>query len=764
MAPLLISLLLFVLSAFFIRSQLNSVEPLDNNAAPNIFSSARAFAMLESLTKEQIPHPVDSTAGKIVEQRIATLLSDMGYVTEIQDTQICDDSTRGYARCTKIRNIIVHIKGTDTDNGILLSAHYDSVPASPGGSDAGAAVVTLLETARLLSLSKPPKNSIVLLFNEGEEFGLFGAKAFMQQHPLANTLKLAINIEARGSSGKSVMFETGENSGWLVQHYAQTSKAPLSSSLFYEVYKFLPNNTDLTVFKKHGLQGLNFAHAERLPHYHTPLDNLENLDRGSLQEHGDNVWGILAKIKDQDLNLVNQGNLVYSDIMGLFVVKWSEPTSLYMSLIMAGLLVLICYLLAKQKQLNLWQFSKGLFAIILILITSALAGLFSKLLVQWISGTPIPWYSNQLPMQLSLWLCVALLGLIVGRGLARKATTSNMLLAVAIIFTLLSLVTSILMPGISFLFIIPMVTAVIALTIITTLNASLLAKQTKANLHIATLIVLSLISAITFMPIAYVLEIMVGYGMALAIGIVLSFVVISLLPLLTFKINNTKAFNKLIYTLALGSFISIVWTSYQAPYTPLMPQHINLQYVQQGDDDALILKGKEQKLLPELLANALTNKTQIAKALPWSNNRFYTTEVQSEKLDQPEVTITHKATDKSEKQVTLRISTSPDNLSDIIVYVPISSGLQSIATGNEVITYKDEKSTSEYYRYQCRGMSCANIQLELNFSQQQTSTIYISSVYAGLPATFDELKVLRGNNAVPYQAGDQSIIYSKVEL
>jgi hypothetical protein len=61
-------------------------------------------------------------------------------------------------------------------------------------------------------------------------------------------------------------------------------------------------------------------------------------------------------------------------------------------------------------------------------------------------------------------------------------------------------------------------------------------------------------------------------------------------------------------------------------------------------------------------------------------------------------------------------------------------------------------------------MSCANIQLELNFSQQQTSTIYISSVYAGLPATFDELKVLRGNNAVPYQAGDQSIIYSKVEL
>ena len=75
----------------------------------------------------------------------------------------------------------------------------------------------------------------------------------MEQHPLANKRQLALNVEASGSSGKSVLFETGEDSGWLVKHYAQTAKAPLSSSLFYEVYKFLPNDTDLTIFKDHGL-------------------------------------------------------------------------------------------------------------------------------------------------------------------------------------------------------------------------------------------------------------------------------------------------------------------------------------------------------------------------------------------------------------------------------------------------------------------------------------------------------------------------------
>jgi Zn-dependent M28 family amino/carboxypeptidase len=227
----------------------------------------------------------------------------------------------------------VHIIGSSHEKGILLSAHYDSVPAGPGGSDAGAAVGTLLETARLLSKLPQPRNTIILLFNEGEEFDLTGARAFMEQHPYAKSLQLALNIEARGSRGKSVLFETGEDSGWLIKHYMRTTPAPLSSSLFYEIYKLLPNDTDLTIYKEHGLQGLIFAHAQGEPHYHTPLDNLENLDKGSLQHHGDNVWGIINAIKDIDIDIKNvqTGNLVYTDVLGLFIIQWEEDSSLWIS-------------------------------------------------------------------------------------------------------------------------------------------------------------------------------------------------------------------------------------------------------------------------------------------------------------------------------------------------------------------------------------------------------------------------------------------------
>ncbi len=111
--PLLILLVLFVFIASFIKSQLSSITPLSTAAPESVFSSERAFNMLQQLTFEQIPHPVDSLANRVVEQRLVSLLRGMGYQEDIQDSEICHDSERGFARCTRVRNIIVHIEGRE---------------------------------------------------------------------------------------------------------------------------------------------------------------------------------------------------------------------------------------------------------------------------------------------------------------------------------------------------------------------------------------------------------------------------------------------------------------------------------------------------------------------------------------------------------------------------------------------------------------------------------------------------------------------------
>jgi hypothetical protein len=716
--PLLVLLVLFVFIASFIKSQLSSITPLSTAAPESVFSSERAFNMLQQLTFEQIPHPVDSLANRVVEQRLVSLLRGMGYQEEIQDSEICRDSERGFARCTRVRNIIVHIEGRGQGKGILLSAHYDSVGAGPGGSDAGAAVGTLLETARLLSLAEQPRNSIVLLFNEGEEFGLFGAKAFMEQHPLAKKLQLAINVEARGSSGKSVMFETGEDSGWLVKHYAQTAKAPLSSSLFYEVYRFLPNDTDLTIFKEHGLQGLNFAHAERLPHYHTPLDNLENLDRGSLQHHGDNVWGVLSNIKNVDLGEVEKGNLVYSDVMGLFVISWSESTSMAVSGILVLLLVFVIVLLSKQQHLSTKQVLLGLLSAVIILVVSVLVAMGIKLITQTISGSNYPWYSNQLPMQLALWLGVALFGLFIGRMFARGASSINMLLAVSVFWILLSVLSSILMPGISFLFILPAVAGIAGLFIFVWLIRADLPEQSKVTIHTLVLIISACICAISFMPIAYVLEIMIGYQMSEAVGMVLAFVMIALLPALTMNSSAAGGFKKLLYSVSVLMLCGVGWTSLQATYTQWMPQHLNLQYLQNPKGEAFILKGHQRNQLSDELLSALSGEGELTTIFPWSAWMYHSTEVDSELFEPATAEIRELASNEYTKKVQLNLSVFTENLSDLVIYVPIDSSLQSIETNSDSLEYKGEKRAGGYYQYHCRGVSCADTQLILNFSEE----------------------------------------------
>ena len=92
---------------------------------------------------------------------------------------------------------------------MLLAAHYDSVPAGPGAGDDGVGVASVLEIARVLRQLPALRHPIILLIDEGEEAGLLGARLFVAEHPAARTVRAVVNLDARGDSGPSLMFETG---------------------------------------------------------------------------------------------------------------------------------------------------------------------------------------------------------------------------------------------------------------------------------------------------------------------------------------------------------------------------------------------------------------------------------------------------------------------------------------------------------------------------------------------------------------------------
>lgn len=762
--PLLTTLFLLVALAVFVKLQFETIEPLPATSSAQLFSAERAFERLAFLTREQVPHPVDSPANRVVEQRLVSVLREMGYQEEIQDTLVCRDSQRGIGRCARVRNIIVHIPGRVPGKGILLAAHYDSVPAGPGGSDAGAAVGSLLEIARLLTLEEQPRNSIVLLFNEGEEFGLLGAQAFMEQHPLASTLKVALNIEARGSSGKSILFETGEDSGWLVDVYARTTPAPMSSSLFYEVYKALPNDTDMTIFSRFGLQGLNFAHAERLPHYHTPLDNLANLDRGSLQHHGDNVWGVLKGIKDRDLEKISKGNLVFTDVLGLFVIQWGETTSVSLSVVCAVIILLFVglgYRRQRHNGLNGKSLVKGVVAILAIMALSALAAYLILWLVRTLSGHFQPWYINGLPMQLALWFGVFIAGLAGGRWVVSKAGARELAVVLAGLWTILSVISSVWLPGISFLFLLPALASVIGLLVITGLDATLTAQKTQHRWILGSYMLGALVTAVCFFPVAYALEIMLTFKMSIVIGLVLGLIICAMLPLLAIESTAVAGFHKMVSLMVIPLVIGIGWVCWQPAFSQWMPQRHNLHYVEFHQGKGLILAGHQHNQLSAGLMAALPETPRLQSGFPWHRRPYLGVEVGAVGLPSPQVNIL----ERQGNRVTVSVSSRESGLQDVRLLFPVESELLSIEMDNQVMSYQGERSVRNgYYEYHCRGVSCAELTLTLQFASTKHHKLVVSSSYAGLPAIHEELSTLRGNNAVPSQGGDQSVIIRELTL
>jgi len=301
-------------------------QPAPASAPPSEFSAERAMAQVEQIA--QRPHPVGSADHARVREYIVGTLAGMGLKAEVQSAVI----RRGTAtvRMARVENILARIAGTRSTGAILLASHYDSVPAAPGAADAGSGVAAVLEAMRAFQTGPAPQNDLILLFTDAEELGLLGARAFVEQHPWAKDVRMVLNFEARGTRGPAWMFETQAGNGAVVAEWASLVPKPAGSSLTYEVYKRLPNDTDFTEFKRLKTAGLNFAFVGGLEHYHTPGDSAAALDRGSLQHHGEAALRLTRRFASMDLGALQAPDAVYFALPVLNVAPhypaiWAVP-------------------------------------------------------------------------------------------------------------------------------------------------------------------------------------------------------------------------------------------------------------------------------------------------------------------------------------------------------------------------------------------------------------------------------------------------------
>ena len=411
----LLAICLLVMAAA-LRS-FSAPSPVGADAPDVVFSAIRAEAILRDLLSENRPHVAGSAENALVRDRVVAHLEAAGYQPQIQSRFQCNPV---FGSCSPVDNIIAVKPGSKGQQAVLLTAHYDSGWAGAGAADDGAGVAAILEIARMAADYPPYENDIVFLLTDSEENGLIGARAFADHHPLFAKTGVVINLEARGVTGSSTLFETGEGNRRLVRLYSRAVERPSANSLVYEIYRTMPNDTDYSVYRGEGVMGLNFAFAGGVALYHSVLDDPDHLDLGSLQHHGDNAWALLNMLGDRNLNRVtSREDAGYIDVFSLGLVHYPVSISGGLALVL-GVWVMIAIGAAFRKEFRYRQLRWGLVAIPLMFVSAALAGYFlSWPLGHWQDLHPLehpyPW-PGRLVLMLALAVVVyAVLKLFSGR-------------------------------------------------------------------------------------------------------------------------------------------------------------------------------------------------------------------------------------------------------------------------------------------------------------------------------------------------------------
>ena len=320
--PLLL-LPLVLLLTYFIVGQANQPPTPPTGVAADQVSPEKLASWVERIAAT--PHITASDENRRVRDLIVAELARLGMKPEIQAGFSARQSPRfpSFISGAQIENIIAVLPGKNRQKpAVALMAHYDSVPFAPGAGDDAAGTAALLETARLLAAGAKPERDVVFLITDGEEIGLLGATKFFAEHPLASRIGAVVNVEARGSAGRALMFQTSPNNAALIELWAESALHPTGNSLSDAIYKLLPNDTDLSVSLAAGKIGINGAFSDGLADYHAPSDSPANLNPGSLYHLASFAFTTTAALASAPALPQATSNATYFDIFGLGVVRY----------------------------------------------------------------------------------------------------------------------------------------------------------------------------------------------------------------------------------------------------------------------------------------------------------------------------------------------------------------------------------------------------------------------------------------------------------
>jgi len=732
---LALGVLLLILAALGAKSLLISLPPVESS--PGGFDASRAKARLAFILGDQRPHPADSPADDAVRARLIATLQQMGLQPIVRDQFACNDFQKArYVSCARVRNVIA-ILGPHKGKALLLSAHYDSVPVGPGASDDGIGVATLLEVGSILK-DRPLKRPVIVLFNEGEELGLIGARAFLTD-PLSRSVDSVLNFEARGVTGPVTMFETSRPNAAAIDAFARAVKRPFASSLSTDVYHLLPNDTDVTTYNERGWLALNFAMAGNETRYHSPGDDLAGLDRRSLQHMGNQALAVSTELSSGMPQV--RGQRVFMDVLGRGLVQMP---------LAAGLVIFVLLLLSFA--MIVWRrraYGRALAAPIGAIVLGSVAGWLASLIMGAVrAGTY--WRAHPEPSFVAIYATVLLGALVVLRTLGAGASREQLRAGTWLIFLLLGALLGSVASGAIIYFLAPPLVVLIGMAA---------SKWWRGAETVGGLVAI-LILYLTWGEMLALLEVLFSPG---PLWIAAPVAAIMMVPALAETHGLFGDAHRPALLAGSGAIALLSWTvvGLTPAYSQDHEQRFTIEHLTEFPS------GKTYWSVLNDGAALPTSYSGLGKwtygKLPSSDReRWFTSAPAAAGIQAPSVQLLEILQSGDERRIRLRLRAN--GAERILITVPATAHLRTAGIAGVVRPIAGDAASSGKFSIACTGRSCDGAELIIDAETSKPIPIIITGSSNGLPASAAPLLEGRPPNARPQYVPDQSVAAAHVNL
>ncbi|MEM8635163.1 MAG: M28 family peptidase [Pseudomonadota bacterium] len=734
-AAKLVGLTLLLAMAYVFRGVLAQPPAVDPNSA---FQTDRAFSTLERILGDETPHPVDSDANDDVRDRLIFEIEALGFTPIVQDDFHCR-SFRSQARCMRIQNIGFWV--TDPGpNAVMVASHYDSVPAGPGASDDGAGFASSLEIATVLK-GREFARPLFVLITDGEEAGLMGASLFASEDPIANLIGAVVNMEARGVRGLSSLIQTSHPNERDIAALISETRLPISNSLNTDIYELLPNDTDMTEFLSLPIDAANLAYAGGISFYHTPGDNLANMDKRALFNLGANALAITEAFLNDTSN-EPEAKLIYADLMGTLLLVL--PVWLGGAFLSLGVAIPIVLLVLGNLRSTIARgaIAPALGIILGLLLTTGLTLLVGTIRAEKVFGTAYPIALRTLHGSAMILSCLVSYA-VIARGVPKSALYAGAWLWFSAFGSL------------AFFFVQGSASNFAFTSLFFALAAGLfLLGWQKVGEIIAGLGVLIFV-AITF-PTTALGEIGLLIEASAPFAFVLGAALISILPTIWPEDGISAGERRIVISVpGLLVAVSLAASILVPAYTEDAPRGLNIFHIQTDDEQEPVWSISAREPLPASFADAAEFRRGSP---PGSAATYYL--APAPRLDTfVAAALIGDETNDETRELILQVS-APDADMTILRWTSDEAPLEARLNGEIIDLDGIELSSAR-----CFGRTCQGITLELSLPAGTTvQGAEINSYTYGLPESGDFLVRARPDWTLPIQSGDAQLIISRIEI